>query len=162
MAATTRDRYTPAASAKSRDRFRTALKFTLWTWAAYWPGGGLILLLLVLTGFFSTMVFLDALLPTVGADTLGTAATVVVLGSGVNLLYPVLLLYAARPFREPMSWSYLARRGRVPAIDFSGVAPVIGPMAAAPAAPAIVAKQGKGPFRAHRRNRGLRGLRGVR
>lgn len=28
----------------SLDRFRTALKFSLWTWALYWPGGGLILL----------------------------------------------------------------------------------------------------------------------
>lgn len=29
----------------SLDRFRTALKFSLWTWALYWPGGGLLLLL---------------------------------------------------------------------------------------------------------------------
>ena len=27
------------------DRFRTALKFSLWAWALYWPGGGLLLLL---------------------------------------------------------------------------------------------------------------------
>ena len=26
------------------DRLRTALKFSLWTWAFYWPGGGLLLL----------------------------------------------------------------------------------------------------------------------
>lgn len=26
------------------DRLRTALKFSLWTWALYWPGGGLLLL----------------------------------------------------------------------------------------------------------------------
>lgn len=26
-------------------RFRSALKFTLWTWAAYWPGGGLLLMM---------------------------------------------------------------------------------------------------------------------
>ncbi|MCA1811471.1 MAG: hypothetical protein LC623_05615 [Halobacteriales archaeon] len=26
------------------DRFRTALKFSLWAWALYWPGGGLLLL----------------------------------------------------------------------------------------------------------------------
>lgn len=28
----------------SLDRFRTAMKFSLWTWALYWPGGGLLLL----------------------------------------------------------------------------------------------------------------------
>ncbi len=28
----------------SLDRFRTAMKFSLWMWALYWPGGGLILL----------------------------------------------------------------------------------------------------------------------
>ena len=27
------------------DRFRSALKFSLWTWALYWPGGGLLLLM---------------------------------------------------------------------------------------------------------------------
>jgi hypothetical protein len=26
------------------DRFRTSLKFSLWAWALYWPGGGLLLL----------------------------------------------------------------------------------------------------------------------
>lgn len=26
------------------DRFRVALKFSLWTWALYWPGGGILLL----------------------------------------------------------------------------------------------------------------------
>lgn len=31
--------------APSLYRFRTALKFSLWTWALYWPGGGLLLLL---------------------------------------------------------------------------------------------------------------------
>jgi hypothetical protein len=29
---------------RTLDRFRTALKFSLWTWALYWPGGGLLLL----------------------------------------------------------------------------------------------------------------------
>lgn len=27
------------------DRFRSAMKFSLWTWAVYWPGGGLLLLM---------------------------------------------------------------------------------------------------------------------
>jgi hypothetical protein len=30
--------------ARSLDRFRVALRFSLWTWALYWPGGGLLLL----------------------------------------------------------------------------------------------------------------------
>ncbi len=29
----------------SLDRFRTAMKFSLWMWALYWPGGGLMLLI---------------------------------------------------------------------------------------------------------------------
>jgi hypothetical protein len=29
----------------SLDRFRSAMKFSLWTWALYWPGGGLLLLM---------------------------------------------------------------------------------------------------------------------
>ena len=33
-----------AQAARSLDRFRVALRFSLWTWALYWPGGGLLLL----------------------------------------------------------------------------------------------------------------------
>ena len=33
-----------AAVSPTLDRFRTALKFSLWAWALYWPGGGLLLL----------------------------------------------------------------------------------------------------------------------
>lgn len=33
-----------AALPATLDRFRTALKFSLWAWALYWPGGGLLLL----------------------------------------------------------------------------------------------------------------------
>lgn len=29
---------------RTLDRFRVALRFSLWTWALYWPGGGLLLL----------------------------------------------------------------------------------------------------------------------
>lgn len=35
----------PEPSARSLDRFRTAMKFSLWTWALYWPGGGILLLM---------------------------------------------------------------------------------------------------------------------
>jgi hypothetical protein len=29
---------------RTLDRFRAAMKFSLWTWALYWPGGGLLLM----------------------------------------------------------------------------------------------------------------------
>lgn len=32
------------AMSYSLDRFRTSLKFSLWAWALYWPGGGLLLI----------------------------------------------------------------------------------------------------------------------
>lgn len=203
------------------DRFRAALKFSLWTWALYWPGGGVLLLyggldpisiavtlgslttfvLLLATGalkanssrtmkefllerplyllavlvvfvvvaalvpvveglallafagtwfaglavaarrllvhvhaegkgfwaaradqlllvfglmaFFSALVFLDALLP-LFADgaTLGSPAALVAVCTWMNLLYPPLVLVAARPFREPLRFR---RHKRTPA-----------------------------------------------
>lgn len=42
----------------SLDRLRTAFRFNLWTWALYWPGGGLILLLGGLD--WKSMVFMAA------------------------------------------------------------------------------------------------------
>ena len=187
------------------DRFRTALKFSLWTWALYWPGGGLLLLMggldpisigvtfgsltcfvlllatgalkadssrtmkefflerplyliaaivpsiegvalflfaslwfgglalttkrlvehvrasnqsiwqakadqvfivLGLVGFFSALVFLDAILPLLfGANTTtGSPAVLVAICTWVNLLYPVLVMVAARPFRDPLNF----------------------------------------------------------
>lgn len=48
------------------DRFRVAMRFSLWTWAAYWPAGGLLLIaggldpvsLAVVLGSFATFVLL--------------------------------------------------------------------------------------------------------
>lgn len=53
--------------ARSLDRFRVALRFSLWTWALYWPGGGLLLLY-------------------GGLDPISIAVTVASLGSFVLLL----------------------------------------------------------------------------
>jgi hypothetical protein len=200
-------------------RFRSALKFTLWTWAAYWPGGGLLLLVggldpisiavtassllvfiaLILGGafngevpssswkeflmerpiyllailatfivvasvlpsaeglglslfagaylagmtvaivrlvahvratgenpmksradqaflvlgftvVFAFLVFWDALIPLLGGSESSTPAPIVALGSWIQLLYPVTLMVATRPLREPLSWGRLLRR----------------------------------------------------
>lgn len=225
---------------RSLDRFRSALKFSLWTWALYWPGGGLLLLLggldlvsvlitfgslatfvglmatgalradssrsmkefllerplylvvglLVLmvlaaivpsaegfalllfaglwfgglvvasarllehvrgqgqgiwgsradqllivfavSGFFSSLVFLDALLPIFADTTLGSPAGLVAVCTWANLFYPVLVMVASRPFRDPLRWP-------------SRKAPA--PSAAAPAAKRRKAKAPQ-PFRA--------------
>jgi hypothetical protein len=204
---------------RTLDRFRTAMKFSLWTWAAYWPGGGLLLMIggldpisLVVTllslatflsllatgalkadssrtikefmlerplyllaalavfvvlaaivpsvegfallvfatawfgglaltatrliehvkaqglsfwdskadqllvvfgvsGFFSALVFLDALLPILfGGATLGTPSELVAVGTWMNLAFPALILIASRPFREPLKWPSRADR----------------------------------------------------
>ena len=201
------------------DRFRSALKFSLWTWALYWPGGGLLLLMggldllsvlvtfgslatfvgllvtgalkadssrtmkefllerplylvaalvvlivvaavmpsiegfalllfaslwfgglavssarlvehvraegkgvwssradqllivFAIAGFFSALVFLDALLPLVAnGATLGSPSMLVAVCTWANLLYPVLVLVASRPFREPLRWPSRADR----------------------------------------------------
>ena len=194
------------------DRFRSALKFSLWTWALYWPGGGLLLLLggldlisvlvtfgslavfvgLLVTGalkadssrtmkefllerplylvaalillivlaavvpsiegfalllfatlwfgglfvaarrlvehvragdkgvwksradqllivfalaaFFSSLVFLDALLPILANTTLGSPSALVAVCTWANLAYPILVMVASRPFRDPLRW----------------------------------------------------------
>lgn len=195
------------------DRFRSALRFSLWTWALYWPGGGLLLLMggldlvsvlvtfgslatfvgLMVTGalkadsshtmkefllerplylvgalillivvaavipsvegfalllfatlwfgglsvaarrliehvraegqgvwgsradqlliafaiaaFFSALVFLDALLPLVAnGATIGSPAMLVAVSTWANLAYPVLVLVASKPFRDPLRW----------------------------------------------------------
>jgi hypothetical protein len=206
---------------RSLDRFRVALRFSLWTWALYWPGGGLLLLyggldpisiavtfsslaafvlmlatgalkadssrnmkeflmerplylvaglvvLIVmaalvpsvegfalllfstawfgglalatarllehvkehglglwrsradqlvivfsLAGFFSALVFLDALLPILAdGATLGSPSALVAVSTWANLLYPGFVLVASRPFREPLKWP--SRRGPDP------------------------------------------------
>lgn len=201
------------------DRFRTAMKFSLWTWALYWPGGGLLLMIggldpisiavtflslatfiallatgalradssrnikefllerplylvvalaalalvasvvpnvegfvlllfattwfggLALTatrlvehvrsqgqsffgskadqllvvfgmsGFFSALVFLDALLPILfNGATLGSPSELVAVSNWMNLFYPVFIVIASRPFREPLRWPSRADR----------------------------------------------------
>lgn len=64
-----------------------------------------LVIVLVLAGFFSALVFLDALLP-IFADgaTLGSPAMLVAVCTWMNLLYPALVLVASRPFRDPLRW----------------------------------------------------------
>lgn len=204
---------------RTLDRFRSAMKFSLWTWALYWPGGGLLLmvggldpvsiivtllslaafflmlatgalradssrtikefmlerplylvvalaafvalaavvpniesfaLLLFATawfgglgltalrlvehvrteglsfwkskadqmlvvfgmaGFFSSLVFLDALLPLIAnGATLGSPSELVAVANWMNLLFPGFILLASRPFREPLRWPTRAER----------------------------------------------------
>lgn len=67
-------------------------------------------LVLALSGFFSTLVFLDALLPLVAKGaTLGSPAMLVAVCTWMNLLYPALVLVAARPFREPLNLAFWKR-----------------------------------------------------
>lgn len=63
-----------------------------------------LLVVLALAGFFSLLVFLDALLPIVNGSTLGSPSALVAVCTWVNLLYPVLVMVASRPFREPLRW----------------------------------------------------------
>jgi hypothetical protein len=68
-----------------------------------------LLIVLGMAGFFSALVFLDALLPVLaGGATLGSPAMLVAVCTWVNLLYPALVLVASRPFRDPLRW---VRRG---------------------------------------------------
>lgn len=209
------------SQAPTLDRFRTAMRFSLWTWALYWPGGGLLLLyggldpisivvtftslatfilmlvtgalkadssrtmkefmlerplylvaalvvfivlaalvptvegfalllfatawfgglalvsgrliehvqvlgngfwrsradqlLIVFTmaGFFSALVFLDALLPLLAdGATLGSPKGLVAVSTWANLLYPVFVMVASRPFREPLKWPSRKERAK--------------------------------------------------
>lgn len=73
-----------------------------------------LLLVLGMAGFFSALVFLDALLPIVaGGATLGSPSALVAIGTWMNLLYPGFVLLASRPFREPLTWP--SRKDRVKA-----------------------------------------------
>lgn len=71
-------------------------------------------LVLGLSGFFSALVFLDALLPLAfGAEvTLGSPSILVAVSTWMNLLYPGLVLVASRPFRDPLN--FRLRRSRDP------------------------------------------------
>lgn len=69
-----------------------------------------LLIVLVLSGFFSALVFLDALLPLMAdGATLGSPAMLVAVCTWMNLLYPGLVLVAARPFREPLKLTFWKR-----------------------------------------------------
>lgn len=62
-----------------------------------------LLVVFALAGFFSLLVFLDALLPILAdGATLGSPAGLVAVSTWVGLLYPALVLVASRPFREPL------------------------------------------------------------
>ena len=76
-----------------------------------------LVLVLVLAGFFSLLVFLDAILPLLfGNDTTtGSPATLVAICTWMNLLYPAMVLIAARPFRDPLNWRFASRKGRAQA-----------------------------------------------
>lgn len=76
-----------------------------------------IFLVFGLAGFFSSLVFLDALLPLFsgGETTTGSPATLVAISTWMNLLYPVLVLIAARPFRDPLN--FRLRRSRDPMVN---------------------------------------------
>jgi hypothetical protein len=70
-----------------------------------------LLAVFAMAGFFSALVFLDALLPLVAnGATLGTPPVVVAVGTWMNLLYPGMVLVASKPFREPLSWPSRAKR----------------------------------------------------
>lgn len=64
-----------------------------------------LLIVFALAGFFSLLVFLDALLPLMeeGAS-LGSPSGLVAVSTWANLLYPGFVLVASRPFREPLKW----------------------------------------------------------
>jgi hypothetical protein len=62
-----------------------------------------LLIVFALAGFFSALVFLDALLPLIAnGATLGSPAGLVAVSSWMGLLYPGLVLLASKPFRAPL------------------------------------------------------------
>jgi hypothetical protein len=64
-----------------------------------------------MSGFFSALVFLDALLPLVAnGATLGSPPELVAVANWMNLLFPAFILLASRPFREPLKWPSRADR----------------------------------------------------
>jgi hypothetical protein len=70
-----------------------------------------LLIVFGMSGFFSALVFLDALLPLVAnGATLGSPPELVAVANWMNLLFPAFILIASRPFREPLKWPSRADR----------------------------------------------------
>ncbi|MEA3137111.1 MAG: hypothetical protein QOC71_1392 [Thermoplasmata archaeon] len=70
-----------------------------------------LLIVFGMSGFFSALVFLDALLPLVAnGATLGSPPELVAVANWMNLLFPAFILLASRPFREPLKWPSRADR----------------------------------------------------
>lgn len=107
-----------------------------------------LLVVLALSAFFSLLVFLDALLPVVaGGSTLGSPTGLVAVCTWMNLLYPALVMVAARPFREPVRMAFWRRQPDPLALPAQ--APVAAlPASAAAAAPVVAGRRRKAPFRA--------------
>jgi hypothetical protein len=64
-----------------------------------------LLVVLAMAGFFSALVFLDALLPLISdGASLGSPAALVAVSTWMNLLYPAFVLVASKPFRERLQW----------------------------------------------------------
>lgn len=81
-----------------------------------------LLIVFAIAGFFSALVFLDALLPLLAnGATLGSPSMLVAVCTWANLLYPVFVLVASRPFRDPLRWP--SRADRVAADKLTTAAP---------------------------------------
>jgi hypothetical protein len=64
-----------------------------------------LLIVFGISGFFSSLVFLDALLPIIAnGATLGSPSMLVAVSTWANLLYPAMVMVASRPFRDPLRW----------------------------------------------------------
>lgn len=64
-----------------------------------------LLVVLGMAAFFSSLVFLDALLPLMSdGASLGSPSALVAVSTWVNLLYPGFVLIASKPFREKLQW----------------------------------------------------------
>lgn len=71
-----------------------------------------LIIVFAMAGFFSALVFLDALLPVIARGaTLGSPSGLVAVSTWANLLYPGFILIASKPFREPLRWP--SRKERV-------------------------------------------------
>lgn len=111
-----------------------------------------LLLVLALAAFFSLLVFLDALLPMVTGGTVGGPSALAALCTWMNLLYPAMVMVAARPFREPIRLAFWRRRPDPMAAPKPAPVPLVAtvlPASAAAAAPVVAERRRKDkPFRA--------------